>query len=218
MIAMVKTKTEIIRINPSLVEQEKIEIVAQILSREGVIAYPTDTFYGLGANTFSKKAVHRIYRLKKRKETKPLSVFISDLGMLERIAAAVHPSFFSLATEFWPGPLTLILKAAPGFPEDLLGPGHSLGIRLPNLSWLRELVRVVGFPLTATSANISGEREISDPEEVVQIFKNKVNLIVDGGKTPGGLSSTIVDLTSEKPKIIREGAIPRSKLMKYLGT
>mgnify|MGYP001098182678 CR=1 FL=1 len=215
---MVRTKTQIIRINPFLVESEKIKAIGQILSREGVIAYPTDTFYGLGANSFSKKAVHRIYRLKKRNEAKPLSVFISDLGMLEQIAAMVHPSFFSLATEFWPGPLTLILKAAPRFPEDLLGPGHSLGIRLPNLPWLRELVRIVGFPLTATSANISGEREISDPEEVVRIFKDKVDLIVDGGKTQGVLPSTIVDLTSEKPKIIREGAIPRSKLMKHFGT
>jgi len=215
---MIRTKTQIIRINPSLVEAEKIKIIGHILSREGVIAYPTDTFYGLGANSFSKRAIRRIYRLKKRKESKPLSVIISDLEMLERIVSSIPSSFFALATEFWPGPMTLILKAGPSFPEEMLGPAQSLGVRLPALSWLRELVRSVGFPLTATSANISGEKEISDPQEVIRIFKDKVDLIIDGGKTQGGLPSTIVDLTSEKPKIIREGAIPRSKFMKYLGT
>jgi L-threonylcarbamoyladenylate synthase len=215
---MIKIKTQIIKINPELVELDKIAIIAQTLGKEGVIAYPTDTFYGLGANCFSRKAIQRIYQIKKRKQEKPLSVVISDMDMVEEIVASIPPSFFALATEFWPGPLTLILKAAPQFPEELLGTGRTLGIRLPAVSWLRELVRQVGFPVTATSANISGQKEIALPEEIIKIFSEKVELIVDGGKAQGILPSTIVDLASGKPKILREGAVSHSMLTRYLGT
>lgn len=213
---MKEFKTQIIKINPSLVEQDKIAVIAQTLIQEGVIAYPTDTFYGLGANCFSKMSIHRIYQIKKRKQVKPLSVVISDLEMVEDIVTSIPPLFSVLSTKFWPGPLTLILKAGHQFPEEILGPGRTLGIRLPRLSWLREVVRKVGFPITATSANLSGEKEISDPRELIKVFGGKVDLIVDGGKTQAILPSTIVDLASVKPKIVREGAIPRNRLIPYL--
>jgi L-threonylcarbamoyladenylate synthase len=206
----------IIKIDPQLMELEKVKIVAQALLKEGIVVYPTETFYGLGACCLSKKAVKRIYRLKKRDLSKPLSVIISDLDLVEKIAVSIPPSFWILAQEFWPGPLTLVLKAAPQFPESLLGPGHSLGMRLPAIAWLRELVRQVASPITATSANISGEKEICEAEEIVKIFGKKVDLIVAGGKTQGILPSTVIDLTSEKPKILREGAIPKEWLKRYL--
>jgi len=110
----------------------------------------------------------------------------------------------------------LILKSSSKLPSILLGEDGSIGIRLPDFSWLRELIRRAGFPLTATSANISGEKEISQPDKVIEIFEGKVDLIVDGGTTPGQLPSTVVDLTSEKPKIIREGALPSTRLSSYL--
>jgi L-threonylcarbamoyladenylate synthase len=209
-------KASIIKINPQLIELEKIKIIAQTLLEEGIIVYPTETFYGLGASCFSKKAIQRIYQLKRRNKSRPLSVIISDMDMVEKIVAELPQPFFSLSSEFWPGPLTLILKAVPQFPDELCGLGHSLGMRLPAVAWLRRLVRQVASPITATSANISGMKEISEVKEIVKIFGTKVDLIVNGGKTQGILPSTVVDLTGKTPKILREGAIPKERLEEYL--
>jgi len=209
-------KTKIIKINPALVELDKIKIVAKVLQEEGIIAYPTDTFYGLGASCFSEKAIQRIYHLKKREPSKPISIIISDINMARDIAKDIPSLFWKMAGEFWPGPLTFVLKASSTLPSGLLGPGDSIGIRQPALSWIRELLNETGFPITATSANISGEKEIADPEIIIDAFFGLVDLIADGGETRGALPSTVVDLISAKPVIIREGAVPRSVLGKYL--
>lgn len=194
----------------------KIRIIADVLREGGVAAYPTDTFYGLGAACSSEKAVKKIYLLKRRKPSKPLSVLVSDLDMVSKVAVDIPPLFWKLAEEFWPGPLTVILKASSRMPKQLLGPQNSIGIRQPKLLWLRELVKEVSFPITATSANISGQKEVSDPKKAVEIFYGKVDLIADGGETKGIIPSTVVDLTSPEAEILREGAVPRSLLEKYL--
>lgn len=212
-----ETQTRIVRIAPQIIELDKIKIIAEILKKEGVMAYPTDTFYGLGADCFSKNAIRRIYQLKGRKPSKPLSIVISDIEMMREVAIEIPHVFGQIADKFWPGPLTIVLKASDKFPADFLGAGASIGIRLPDLPWLRKLVGETGIPITATSANISGEREVARIEEVRETFYGKVDLIVDGGKTRGNLPSTVIDLTSEDPKILREGAIPRSQLREYLG-
>jgi len=209
-------RAQIIKIDPKNVEAQTIQIIIRTLSRGGVIIFPTDTYYGLGADCFSKKAVRKIYQVKKRGFSKPLPVLIADVGMARKIAAEIPPLFHSLSAEFWPGPLTLILKAAELLPPELVGPGRTIGIRLPAVLWLRELIRQAGFPLIATSANISGEGEITSAEKVIQIFCHKVDLIVDGGQTPGSLPSTVVDLTSGEAILIREGAIPEAGLKAYL--
>jgi len=209
-------KTRIIKINPHRVERDKIKDIAQVLKKPGVIAYPTDTFYGLGADCFSPEEIRRIYQIKKRKKKKPIPLIIAEAEEVKRIAVEIPPLFWLLSREFWPGPLTLVLKASPALPPELLGHSQTIGVRLPALSWLRELVKEANFPLTATSANISGEKEISHPEKIKDIFWEKVELIVDGGKTPGTQPSTVLDLTSEKPKILREGIIPVTKLREYL--
>jgi L-threonylcarbamoyladenylate synthase len=121
-----------------------------------------------------------------------------------------------LAGEFWPGPLTLVLRAAPAFPPELAGPGHTVAVRIPPAAWLRELVAEIGLPITATSANISGEREVFDPAEVIRLFEGKVDIILDGGPTPGGLPSTIVDISGDRPRVLREGAVPASALSAFL--
>jgi L-threonylcarbamoyladenylate synthase len=209
-------RSRIIRIDPPAPEDEVLRTVAGILSAGGVMAYPTETFYGLGAILFSKKAVRRIFRLKARDAGKPLSLIVSDIDMIERIAAEPPPVFLLLAGEFWPGPLTLVLKAAPSFPPELAGPGHTVAVRIPPAAWLRGLVAEIGLPITATSANVSGEREISDPAEVIRLFDGKVDVILDGGQTPGGLPSTIVDISGDRPRVLREGAVPVSALSAYL--
>ena len=208
--------TFIVKIEPEKVPDDVIETVAGVLLGDGVMAYPTETFYGLGAVCFSGEAVRRIYRLKARDAGKPLSLIVSSLDMIETLAIGPPPVFHRLAGEFWPGPLTLVLKASPAFPARLAGPGHTIGVRIPSVPWLRRLVHEVGLPITATSANISGEGEISDPAEVLRTFNDKVDIILDGGATPGGRASTIVDITGSTPRILREGAIPKAQLEKYL--
>jgi len=209
-------KTQIIKINPALIEVDKIKSIAGILKNQGVIAYPTDTFYGLGTDCFSREAIKRVYQLKKRQEAKPLSVMVSNSEQVREIAVEIPPSFWILSREFWPGPLTLVFKASSLLPQELLGPSQTIGVRLPALSWLTELIEEAKFPITATSANISGEKETANVERVIQVFWGKVDLIVDGGKTPGKKPSTILDLTQKTPKILREGAIPEAKLRKYM--
>jgi L-threonylcarbamoyladenylate synthase len=209
-------KTLIVNVEPRSVPDDVIETIAGVLLKDGVMAYPTETFYGLGGVCFSGKAVRRIYRLKARDARKPLSLIVSSLNMIETLAVDPPPLFHRLAGEFWPGPLTLVLKASPSFPARLAGPGHTVGVRIPSVPWLRRLVHEVGLPITATSANTSGGGEISDPAEIFRTFNDKVDIIVDGGPTPGGRASTIVDITGSTPRILREGAIPAGKLERYL--
>jgi L-threonylcarbamoyladenylate synthase len=209
-------KTQIININPRLVEPKKVQRTVKVLGEDGVMVYPTETFYGLGAAAFAPQAIQRVYCLKKRDRAKPLLVLVSGLEMVKEIAWAIPPVFWPIAQDFWPGPLTLVLKASPDLPLELTGVRRTIGIRLPAVAWIREVVRQLAFPLTATSANISGAREICDPDEAARIFRGKVNLIVDGGKTPGRLPSTVLDLSGKMPAILREGAIPKASLKKYL--
>jgi L-threonylcarbamoyladenylate synthase len=210
-------ETRVLKIDPQRVEPATMSTMVATLQRGGVIAYPTDTFYGLGANCFLQKAIQRIYRLKRREPSKPVSALISNRNMVHSLAVEIPSLFWVLTEQFWPGPLTIVLKASSDLPGEMLGPGDSVGIRLPDLSWLRGLIDEANFPITATSANISGEKEIGDPRKIKDIFSGKVDLIIDGGKTGGILPSTVVDLSSSRPKILREGAVPRSYLEKYLG-
>lgn len=207
--------TEIVKINPEMIEEEKIRTIIRVLRREGIIVFPTETFYGIGANCYSVDTIRKIFRLKGRDFSKPLPVVISDLDMLNTLVDEFPPFFHTLSSHFWPGPLTLILNLSSNFPHQHLG-SSTLGVRIPEPAWLRELIREASFPLTSTSANISGEREISSPEEAGRVFWGKVDLIVDGGETKGGYTSTVVDLTSKKPEILREGAIPASKVKAFL--
>ena len=192
-----------------------IRDIARVLAGNGVIVYPTDTFYGLGAKCFSQKALHRIFEIKKRPGFKGLPVLVSDLEMAKGMTAGLPPVFYALASRFWPGPLTIVLKAASHLPAELVGPGRTIGIRLPAVPWLQALIRETGVALVTTSANISGEGEIDSAQEVIRVFKGKVDLIVDGGQTPGGKPSTVIDLTGEKPILIREGVLGKKALEKF---
>lgn len=208
--------TRTVRIDPMAGGAAGAREVADALLAGAVAACPTETFYALGAAAFSRRAVDRVRRLKGRDASKPLSVLASDLDMVAAIAAATGPSFIALAGEFWPGPLTVVLPAAAGVPEFLLGPGRTIAVRIPPVPWLRALVREMSEPLTATSANLSGESELADPAEVAALFDGKIELIVDGGPTAGGLPSTIVDLAGDRPRVLREGRIPASRLEPFL--
>ena len=209
-------KTKVIRISPIVIAEDKLEEIAGILQEDGVIVYPTETFYGLGTNGYSEKAVKKVYRLKKREPLKPLSVVISDLSMLRKITSGDLLAFQPLFAEFWPGPLTLILRASSAIPDVLLGENGTIGVRLTAHPWVRALVRYTRFPITATSANISGETPISSPKQAKELFEGSVDIIVDGGKTKGFLPSTVVDLSGKAPRLVREGAVPSARLKKHL--
>ena len=206
----------IIKISSRKFEDKKIHIIATVLEEGGIIAYPTDTFYGLGADCFSAQARQRIYQIKKREPNKPFPILISDIRMVKDLAEEIPAAFSVLTAQFWPGPLTLVMKAAARLPAELVGPNRTIGIRLPDVTWLRDLIRQVGLPIIATSANIAGAGEIETAEEVIRQFKNKVDLIVDGGRTPGGRPSTVVDLTGERPAILREGAVLRTAVERLI--
>ncbi len=211
-------RTQIIKIDPDNEEPDKIAKIVSVLRGGGLIVYPTETFYGLGADIFLPEAIQKVYRLKRRNPSKPLPLVISDLDMLQVVAMGPSPRYRAVISAFWPGPLTLILSASSRVPQMLLGPSGSIGIRLTGSKWLRTLVRHASFPLTATSANISGEKEVADSRKAIRLFEGKVDLIVDGGKTEGFLPSTVLDLTGDKPRLIREGAITASQLIEFLPT
>ncbi len=179
--------------------------------------FPTDTFYGLGGDGFSLNVIRRVYALKGRPGSKPLLVLVSGTDMAEGLTMKPPPLFRTAAERFWPGPLTIVLRAAPHVPRELCGGTDAVAVRLPAVPWLRDLVRETGFPVIATSANLSGEAEISDAEEAKRVFAGQVDLIVDGGTTPGGKPSTVLDLSSDRPRILREGSIPAAALKEALG-
>lgn len=209
-------RTRILKIIPSAVDSRLISEVAAILLGNGLVAYPTETFYGLGAAALSARAVARIYRLKARDPGKPLPVIASDLEMVVEIAGPLPPVFWTLAEEFWPGPLTLVLKASAAIPAFLAGPGGSIAVRIPPVSWVRRLAYEISQPLTATSANLSGEGEMTDPSAVASVFEGKIELIIDGGATPGGSPSTLLDLTTPEPRFLRVGAVSAERIRAVL--
>ena len=208
-------KTEILRLDPKKTPSKAIRRMARILRSGGLIVFPTDTFYGLGGDGFSPAVIRSIFSLKLRDTSRPLLVLISDLEMVRPLARDIPPVFWKIAEEFWPGPLTIALWASAAVPRELLGGGESLAVRLPAVFWLRELVREAGVPVIATSANISGEGEISTAEQAQRIFAGKVEMIVDGGLTPGGAPSTVLDLTAALPRIVRQGAVSTSRLKEF---
>jgi L-threonylcarbamoyladenylate synthase len=209
-------QTRMIRLSNDEPQAALLAEIAAILRSDGIMAFPTDTFYGLGAGAFSPAAVEKIYALKSRDRGKPLSVVVAGEGQARSLISEIPPEWDPLTREFWPGPLTLVLKARPVFPPEMLGPGGTIAMRVPALPWLCALLRSLEFPVTATSANLSGDGEMDDFAAVDRIFENRVELIIDGGKTPGGAPSTIVDLAGGRPRLLRAGAIPWERIRAVL--
>ena len=184
-----------------------LQKAVEILKKGGIIAYPTETFYGLGAKYDNEDSLKKLYELKKRPEEKPMPLIIGTGEILPMIAASVNTSASALMDKFWPGPLTLLLNAKEGLSNYLTANTGKVAVRIPGESIALHLAKEAGFPITATSANISGMLPADSAKAVITYFEDKIDLIIDGGKTPGGLPSTIVDVTGGKIKILREGAI-----------
>lgn len=188
------------------------ERAAKIIRSGGVIAFRTDTFYGLGADPLNKTAVGAIRRLKGREEAKPILVLISDVDQAERLIKNQSETFIELTERFWPGPLTIVGLARENLPEELTAGTETIGIRLPADETVRGFVKACGGALTATSANLSGNPAAKTAAQVQKEFPSGVDLIIDSGEVDVTLPSTVVDATGQYPEVIREGAIPTSKV------
>jgi L-threonylcarbamoyladenylate synthase len=179
------------------------------------IAFPTDTVYGVGAAALNAAAVARLYTVKRRPLTQAIPLLIADEADLPLVADEVTPTARRLA-RLWPGALTLVVMAALGLPSELLAGGATVAVRLPDHMWLRALMRALGMPLAATSANLHRGRDPRTAADVAAQLGGALPLVVDGGPTPGPLPSTIVDCVGDEPRLLRAGALPWERVVAEL--
>ena len=184
---------------------EALRQAVAVLQRGGLVAFPTDTVYGVGAAAFAAEAVQRLYEVKGRSAEKAIAVLVAREADLTQVAAALTPSARALALRFWPGPLTLVVPKHPALPEAVSA-GPTVGVRQPDHPVAQALLRLSG-PLAATSANLSGQSSATTAEEVLSQLGGRIDLLLDGGQTPGGVASTVIDCTAEPPVILRPGPI-----------
>lgn len=205
----VKKMVPIIEINS---DKSSIMEAVKIMKEGGVIAYPTETFYGLGADIRNTQALEKIYAIKGRDFDKPISIIIDSREGLATFARDITPAAEALMDRFWPGGITLLFTASLHVPEKLTAKTGKIGIRLSSNPVATLLAQNLSGAITATSANRSGQEECVSIEEVMDSIGENLDAVIDGGRTPGGLGSTIIDATVDPPVIVREGIIPLSAL------
>ncbi len=198
-------------------DPNSIQRALELLQRGQVVAIPTDTVYGVAADGWNASAVERLFVVKDRPPSKAIMLLLGDFEDVDRAAAYVAPQARRLAERFWPGGLTLVLKARAELPAKLRAETDTIGVRLPNAPLVRELVRRLGRPLAATSANLSGGSNPRTAQDVLKDLNGRIPLVLDGGATPGSVASTVLDCTTEPPRVLREGAIPLAEIEQLLG-
>jgi len=207
--------TDIISLSPTT-SQRVADLVHQTVRRGGIVAIPTDTYYGLGVDPFNEPAVERVVDVKGRSEGKPILVLIGSPEQLPLLTQVVPPAAKILIEAFWPGPLTILFPALPSLPHNLTAGTGLVGLRLSSCAPLNTLLCLVG-PLTGTSANRADRPPAQTAQMVAHEFEEEVDLVVDVGMTPGGLPSTVID--AQQPiRIIRDGAVARQKIQDVLQT
>jgi L-threonylcarbamoyladenylate synthase len=196
---------------------ETFSAAVAALKRGDVIVFPTETLYGLGVDALNTAAVEKIYQLKGRDTANPIPVLVADREMLGAIVAEVPPLAERLIDQFWPGPLTLVLPARKEIPRQLLNSTGGVGVRISSQTVASQLVKGLGRPLTATSANPSGKAPARTVEEAKKYFAAEINVFVDGGALISRTGSTVTEIRGDAIKIIREGEIGRSELQRIVG-
>jgi L-threonylcarbamoyladenylate synthase len=194
-------KTEILRADHSVAMSHAVDV----LQHGGMVAFPTDTVYGLAALPFNGEFVERLFTAKGRNSSRAIAILIGDFADLKSVVAEFGEIATQLAQRFWPGPLTLIVPKHPSLPAEL-SQDTTIGVRMPNHPIALALLRKIG-PLAVTSANLSGQDNTNTAEEVLKQLHGRVHLILDGGRSPGGIPSTVVDCTSSELTILREGPL-----------
>ncbi len=203
---------QILKVEPSDSLKNYSKQIRNVIESGGVIAFPTDTYYGLGVDPFNEKGIRRIFEIKSRVYGKPLLVLISSKDQINKLTRDRSQEAELLIKKLWPAPITLIFHAVPKLPNILTSNTGKVGIRLPKNKWTLHLVQTIGCALTATSANKKGEKNPRTAREVLNSFKNDVDLIIDAGPAPGGKVSTLLDTTISPPSILRHGAISQKEI------
>lgn len=210
-------RPEILKINQETPEASLVKYAAEQIRAGQVLGMPTDTFYGLAADPFNLRAVDRVYEIKSRLRHKPLSLLIESVDQAEELTRPLPEEFYKLARRFWPGPLTIIVKAASRLPLKVTANTGNVALRVPAAKIPLEVIRTAGIPITATSANLSGAAECTTAVQVRDQLRDRISIILDGGTSPREIPSTIVDLTDDDARwsILREGAIPSQDISEF---
>lgn len=201
-----------------ILREKDIEYAAKLLENDKLVVIPTETVYGLGANAFSEKAVQKIFNVKNRPMDNPLIIHVAGAEDLEKYCKDVPQEAYLMAQHFWPGPLTMILKRKSLVPDFVTAGLDTVAVRCPDSKLTQELLRKVEFPIAAPSANLSGRPSTTTITHVLEDLDGKVPAVLDGGDCRIGLESTIVDLSSDAPALLRPGGVTLDQLEEYLGT
>jgi len=209
-------ETRIIKIDPQRPDETTLNLALKIIKGGGLISFPTDTVYALGADATSEEAIKKLYKLKRKDRKTPIAIFVKDIEEAKSYVEEISLAAQYLMEEFWPGPLTLIFKSNSEKLRSILSDTNKLGIRMSPNKFVISLLERSGVPITATSANISGRRASATASGVRYYFNNRIELILDGGKAQNPIPSTVVDLSSEQIVLLRAGAFPVDRLKKIL--
>jgi len=207
---------EVLRISSEAPERHVIEYAASFIKRGRVVAVPTDTFYGLSADPFNLAAIERVFQVKGRAETKALPILVDSVEQAVTLVRDVPDTFLHLVHRFWPGALTIVVKANHRLPLKVTGNSGNVALRWPNSRIITSLIEAAGGPITGTSANLSGFPSCTNAQQIVKQLGERLPLILDSGDTGGVLASTIVRLDDEDWSVIREGALPESEIQRAL--
>jgi L-threonylcarbamoyladenylate synthase len=197
----------VFQVDPEHPDESVLLEAAEAVLRGGVIAFPTDTLYGLGCSLFDVSAVEMVARLKRRDPSLAVISLIPEPRQVYGLAREVSDVAERLMARFWPGPLSLIFQAAPIVPPRVRGAGGTVALRCPRDTLCQRLLDRIGGPVVSSSANLSGQRPAETAEEVVRIFGNQLDLVIDGGPRHGDLPSTLVDVSATRPRLLRRGAV-----------
>lgn len=206
----------IFSIDPDCPDSDLISKAANIISGGGVVVFPTQSLYGLGANALDEDAVNRVFHIKKRPPDKPVLVLINNISSMDTIVREVPSAAKRIMSACWPGGVTLVFHARPGLPRNLTAGSGKIGVRLPLHPVARSIVEAFKGPVTGTSANLSGQAGSREISEISPQVLEEVRMALDAGTLIGGMGSTVVDVTKSKPAILREGLVPASRILETI--
>jgi L-threonylcarbamoyladenylate synthase len=209
-------KTKVLLLNPENPEKNVTKEAARVIKGGGIVSFPTETVYALGADAYNQEMVAKIYRIKRRDRAKPLSVFLKGAEQVRKVADSVSENAEKLMERFWPGPLTLVFKSTNPKLSFVLAKGDKLGVRVSPSRLIMQFLDEARVPLTATSANISGKKSCVAANRVFYFFNGRIDLILDGGKSNVFLPSTVLDVSDEEVSLIRLGHIPLEDIRKVV--
>ena len=198
------------------IDDNKIKEIGQDIKNGKIVVFPTETVYGIGTNGLNKEAIEKLYKIKQRPKEKPISLLVSDIEMINKVAKDIDEIEYDLIKQFMPGPLTIILRKKENIPDILTNGSEFVGIRIPDNEIARKLIDYSGIPIATTSANISGKESNTELKDIMLEFDDKVDYYIDGGISKIGKASTVVKVVNNKIEIIREGSITKEELEKEI--